>query len=384
MFTRLALLCISTSLVWLVACTSAPEMPPTIISASTPTLSATMPTATATFMPTPEPPPPTFTPIPPEAWQIVFYGMPCSGAVAMCDIDMEGKSAFYSVMNSGTELMLLSQATSNVPTTLPVSFSPNGARFVFRDNLDLVVVNIDQSEVIRFTGILSENTQLFEFLSEDCLVLYTNDLNNPVNQVVVDRMCIGDAKPQTLAQVEFPSQANSQGDYFRSYRLSPQGDKLLAYSQGFSGGEISLYMKLLGNDDTPQLLFHSPMRSCGHYQYQGIAPFRWNPSGESVDLLWTNFCDGQPENVFYQIDWQGKNLLTVANISGSMFIRVGDWSPDGREFAFQYQPVLENSLSPIDGVSAGLYLLNLETGEWKRLVSDLSVDYVVARSNSAR
>jgi len=386
-----ALLLTLFSLLAFAACTSAPAITPTAAPTVTPiqpTLTHTpVPsTATETALPptetvTPSPLPPTETPtiiVPtetPEAWRIVFLGKTCPITVTSCDpfAPSEDILTSYSVRNNGKELQLLNQVIPNLPPSLPqIRFSPSGERLAYREQADLFVVNSDGTEVRRFDVGQIPDIRDFDFLGETCLILYITNSTSPTNHVTVDRICVEQSEPQRLAEIDFPSEPYRR----RFYKISPQGDKLLAYVQTAEGGDISLYVKVLGEDDPPHQLFHSPTREC-KFRYQPLGPFKWHANGEGIELLWTSLCDNQSENVFYQMSWEGEGVTIKAMFPG-IIIQGGDWSPSNGEFAFWYYPLEGGSVTIPGGDISGLYLLNFKTKTWKLTLPEFLVEEIVA------
>lgn len=275
-------------------------------------------------------------------------------------------------MNDGSQLKML-----NWPTTAALQLSLDGSKFAYRDKKNLIVKEMDGSLVALFKDIWNDERALaeYEFLEADCLVIYDQDRNKPINQVALRRICVGDKTPQVLATVDFPGEVNLVDIPTRVYRLSPQGDKLLAYIQSFLHGPISLYLKELRNDESPRLVFQSPTKTCTQYWYQFKSPFRWRSDGETIDLLWSSFCDGRAENVFYQTDWKSTEFKQQVTIS-DILIDIGSWSPNGREFVFSYKLVEGNSLRFPDGTRAGLYVLDFNSKTWQQIVPEFYIDYI--------
>jgi hypothetical protein len=238
--------------------------------------------------------------------------------------------------------------------------------------LDIVLLNRSGSSVARFKSVRSKASS-FDLLENACVVLYEYDRTSSTNSVTVEQVCPDDAGLRELGTVVFPGQ---QKDHFRSYRTSPQGDRILAYVQSIAGGDIRLYVGSLSGDRAPRLLFSSPSKPCKDSLWQDIGPYQWSPDGKMVELLWSNICDGQAENTFYWIDLEGepKVRTTIDGIS----VNGGDWSPDSREFAFWYYPVRRHSRDAPSGDIAGVYVLELETGEWEQVVSEIHVMQILA------
>jgi len=129
-------------------------------------------------------------------------------------------------------------------------------------------------------------------------------------------------------------------------------------------------VKALGSDEPPHLLFPpSPSsESCTleELRYSSLVSIHWS-SDEMIEFLWC--CDR--DCFFQQVDWQGREIVTRLMVQG---VGEGDWSPDGREFAFG------NYVPPpgyvVTGEDAGLYVLDLDTGEKRKIVSEIYVERI--------
>jgi hypothetical protein len=350
-----------------------------LVSTSSPTLFP-MPTLTPSQEITPPLPTSIPTPIPTSApiWQVVFYGISCPERMSRCDegLFMGGyHSQWYLVNSDGSGLQPLTRTLPSLPQNVPmIRVSPDGSYLAYVDPMaptDIVLVDNSGSNVARFEAVRSRQASTFDLLEDACIILYRYDITNPTNSVTVERICSGDTKPEELGTVEFPGQ---QRDYFRSYRLSPKGNRLLAYIQTVDGGDIRLYVQPLESGGTPHLLFSSPPKSCGSSWYQDIGPYTWSSDGKTVEMLWSSVCDGQAENIFYQIDPEEKLSKIRTTIRG-ISIDWGDWTPDNRAFAFWYYPIRGGSRDAPSGDKAGVYGLEFDTGEWKQIVSE---QYVTA------
>jgi len=287
---------------------------------------------------------------------------------------MDRTSLFYSVRSDGTGLQLASEAFSILPAedVRLEGVSPHGtsvAYLILHENAsDLVLAKVDGSQTTRFPAVISRNARNFDFVGEECVVLYERDNSNPLNQVTLKRLCLGENEPQAMETIEFPSQIPPENNPRRFYRISPQGDKLLNYEYALNENG-SLYVKTLSDAEPSRLIFQSPNRSCTSYWYQWHGRFQWSPDGKTVDLLWTSLCDGQAENIFYQLDLQDLSVKTRVMIP-NLVVNAGTWSPDNREFVFWYSPVEGGSVTTPDWTISSLYRLSLETGAWAKIVPE--------------
>lgn len=300
--------------------------------------------------PTPTPSP---TPASPPLWRVYFRGFPCPDLMTCEEYeDTHVQSFFVNSDGSGLEAVKF----SSTPGPEVVRFSADGFHLAYLDGTDIVLTKHDGTESVRFA--LKDGYRVdFDFIGDDCLALYR--FSDPGG---VDRICVGDPEPQILVREAFP-------DLRCGFSLiSPEGSKLLGYTIGsLHCGGVYIYMKLLGSDDPPSLLFHSP-ESCEH---SGLTSIRWL-SDEVIEFLW-NCWRGRSESFFQQVDWQGRNLITLLKIQ-DVGIGPGDWSPDGREFVFYASPA---EGGPPMGEEAGLYILNLVTGERRKIVSEMGIIEII-------
>jgi len=89
-----------------------------------------------------------------------------------------------------------------------------------------------------------------------------------------------------------------------------------------------------------------------------FGPACWTPDGSAIRFSVQFQEEGKWQNALYYIDHSGENLnklFTVTGLYDSM--HTGMCSPDNREMIFE--PLWE-----------GLYVLNLESGEWKPILAD--------------
>jgi len=335
---------------------------PTVAPTTAPTTTEMV--ATATGMPSPVPATeipvePTATLPPTGPWKIFFWGRPCvSGGECDPDAPDDTSSQLYSLLSDGSELKSIGDRPLDDPI-LPRELVP----------------------------LLQESP--FDPLDDGCFAFYEED--SAGKQVKVRHYCARDAEAKDIATVEIPPTPDGQTDFFRFYRLSPRADKLLIHIKRLTGEQkfnIEVFVKNLKNDEAPQMVFHSPHRACQRYWIQNpvskrksdVHKPRWRADGETIDLLWTSFCDGQAENIFFQIDWRGQELKTRLSLSGTNFvIDYGDWSPDRRQFAFSYMPVVGDEYGLLSETLSGVYLLDLETGQHHPLLTGFYVFKIWAR-----
>jgi len=356
------LLCLLVGL--LVACGGevlpVPTTPLPVISRS-PTAPPTIPALTPIPILQPATPTPTPTSTFRSVWRIFFQGSPCP-AYATCDVLKDEPSRFFFVNSDGSGLEE-SPDFSSTPGPGVIGFSADGSHVAYWDGPVLVLARSDGSSPVRLPVHGGGYAVYVDFLGNDCLALYKHVLSP---KVTTERICVGDSEPQVLDTVEFPGDAG-----YRFYRISPQGDKLLAYDLGgHLRGDVRIYVKALGSDEPPHLLFPpSPSsESCTleELRYSSLVSIHWS-SDEMIEFLWC--CDR--DCFFQQVDWQGREIVTRLMVQG---VGEGDWSPDGREFAFG------NYVPPpgyvVTGEDAGLYVLDLDTGEKRKIVSEIYVERI--------
>jgi len=380
-----ALLLTLFSLLALAACTGAPATTPTVAPTVTPipptsTHTPILPTVTETALPptetwTPSPVPPTRTPTQiPETWRMVVFGQPCTADMALCELSLRERSELYSVNNDKSAFALLRQTMPQLPSkaTRP-RFSPSGERLAYQDYVTIFILDATGAELGQFDVSQIPNIIDFDFQDETSLVLYRNETDQPITHVVLEKLCLGESAPQAFATVDFPTEPYRH----RSYRISPQGDKLLAHVQYNDRGEASLYIQALGVADPPRRLFSASTPTCEDYGFQYIGAYQWHRDGEKLEFLMTEFCNGQAKNNFYEMDWRD-DTPTLRFVLPGIVMGKGIWSPENTEFAFRYARVRGGSIIPIDGSYAGVYLLDFKTGTWVDIVSEFFVeDFVI-------
>ncbi|MGB9619984.1 MAG: hypothetical protein ACPL7K_06205, partial [Armatimonadota bacterium] len=101
-----------------------------------------------------------------------------------------------------------------------------------------------------------------------------------------------------------------------------------------------------------------------------FGPVCWTPDGSAVRFVlragnWpeVNAYFPSPVNALYAIDRDGENLrllYVITDVHG--LINWGDCSPDNREMAFSF--------------GYELYIINLDTGNWRRILADYLVDRI--------
>lgn len=94
-----------------------------------------------------------------------------------------------------------------------------------------------------------------------------------------------------------------------------------------------------------------------------LGPVCWTADGMAVRFIVpSRDPNGNPINTFFQIDRDGRNLQQLFTISDlGNFIGTGVCSPDGRELVFSFR------------WGGELYIVNLESGEWRKILPDYGV-----------
>lgn len=328
------------------ASAAAAEKTATAAAQPTPTVTPTVPT------PTPTATIPIVTPGGP-VWPILFDGIPCPVPRSICDDNLfmdEPLQHHFLINSDGTGLKPLSETPNLSPTLLAprmIRFSTDGTRLAYwGGNFHIFLANVDGSNPVDL-GAAPEGFRGFDFLPEiGCLAFYRVPEAIAVETVILERACLHEPEPQLLGTLEFPELK----PHFSIYRLSPQGDRLLAYGQNLQGG-VSLYITQIRGNESPRL--YSEQNSGG--------PIRWRPSGETIEFL----VLGRP-NTFFTVDTGQQIVLPRVSLDG-FTVMTGDWSPDGSEFAFSYST---DNLQP---ARSGIYVLDFESGEWRQILAEFYV-----------
>jgi len=104
-------------------------------------------------------------------------------------------------------------------------------------------------------------------------------------------------------------------------------------------------------------------------------PVCWSPDGTTI-RFYVRFQDGQERrDTFYSVNRDGtdlKPLFTLTDLGDSQMdwaIHSGTCSPDGREVAFSLDP----------DPRGGLYVLNLDRGQWRQVLANHGVYRLVTK-----
>jgi hypothetical protein len=318
------------------------------------------PTVTATLTATP---PPLSGPV----WRIQFRGQPCP--------DEEGDCSRYSsylnhvpsedyIINSdGSGFATLAEAGIFLENygrfyLFPNSFSPDGSYIAFATSNCIYVSDPAGDNPICLAPD-SPFPSGYRFLPDgSCLMTYFRVLEIPFAQVRLEKNCI-DQEPEIIGFFDFVDLP----DHPVVYELSPQGDVLLAHGR-MADGELRLYVQEIDQPTPPHLLFTYPNEDLsGH-----IVAVRWLPDGSAIEFLLRT----QSDNTFYRVSRDGGNITTGVSLPEQFQAELGDWSPDGQQFAFSH---VEE-----DGTKSGLYIIDVQTGEWQQILSDFHMSSTRVRA----
>lgn len=323
------------------------------------------PTITAT-------PTPTFTPIPGLVWQIQFRGAPCPNMSQSSGDCSKYASALdsipdedYIIDSNGSRFATLSEAgifLANYDNfyLLPNSFSLDGSHIAFATGDCIYVSDLVGSDPI---CLIPEGFPAGYRFSPDggCLTAYFRvpESESPSAQVRVQRNCLGEDNIENIGTFEFADLPARP----MNYELSPEGDALLAWGR-MPEGELRLYVQEIGAPTPPLLLYTYPNEDLE----TNFVAVRWLPDGSAVEFL----LDTRPENTFFRINRDGSDLTPGVSLPEQFQVQLGDWSPDGEEFAFSH---VEE-----DRTKTGLYIVDLQTGNWRQFLSGYHVSSARVRT----
>ncbi|HQH40030.1 MAG TPA: hypothetical protein PLH19_16070 [Anaerolineae bacterium] len=348
-----------TMLLGLVACeprsaaTSILPTPVSVIPTATPLLSPTsmptaepslMPTDTPTAMPSPRPTTtPCLTPTPGgPVWRILFKGAPCSEMLNPGCQPFDGTPSYlYAINSDGTDL----EKIEIVPDgSSLVRFSPGGTRLAYigPDN-GLYLAEVDGA---RSTTVL-DNLVSFDFSPDGEYIYYSSreiindDPGRFETQANIGRIRIDGSGNSILATL--PTEG-------ADIQVSPDGNWVLA--RGFARDHVTRYLYVIrtASGETREL-----------FSSRSMGAFHWSEEGQIEFWVYEHEREGEADlNTLYVVDVEGQNLyptFTARGINSSL--DVGDWSPDGEEFAFMW------------GDSLALLALNSEY--WCPILSNYSI-----------
>lgn len=314
-----------------------------------PATNTAVPTATSVPSPTPQP-----------IWGILFSGVPCPETSSHCDdtLFMDGPAQHYFIYSDGTGLDRLDDLElfpNELFTVRSVRFSPDNRRIAYLAvGGHIFMINADGSEPVDM-GHLPDDFRLdgFDFGAEnDCIIIYLRPAWPEIGEietVTLEKRCASNPEPEFVAKVEFPQLRPGFAHYFR---LSPDGNRLAIY--GHDKDETRrrvLYIYGLHNNTLNKFTFPEG----------GLGAIRWWSNSEIVEIILRSI----------PTDFLLVNLATSDTNSRLMVsefaIQDGDWAPDGHKFVFIYPNI------PSTPDKSGIYILDMETGNWQQILSEFYV-----------
>lgn len=317
-------------------------------------------------------PTPTFTPYPGPVWRILFLAVPCPEILSSCnnDLYMSYTSRWYLINSDGSDLTPLEDTGSFLADLWGFSrLSPDGKRLAYLmrsdedQKLHLMLAEIHSGKIADL-GLSPEVVVELGFSPEpECLMVYTTPRPEQVQEfqaITVIKICADSSDWEVLATVKFSTLPASQ-THLSSITLSPQGDALLIRSRNVN--DISeLYIYEFGNSEQPNLLFAAEDESWG------IGLPSWQPNGQHIEFFLQRWETNNTVSVHHYMSVRdGTDAQIVAEMS-LPFSLDGAWSPDREEIAFF--PGLD-TYAP---ATSGLYILDLTTGKWRQIASNLYSD----------
>ncbi|MBX3061173.1 MAG: hypothetical protein KF770_32340 [Anaerolineae bacterium] len=323
-----------------------------------------------------KPPAPTPTSFTRTIWRILFNAVPCPADVIACDnaLFMEESSRWYLINSDGSGLIALEDTGTFLSNMWGYPHpSPDGtylaylARSETNNELHIMLAEISSGNVSDL-GIAPDVFQELKFLSESgCLAVYSSPRLNDapaIEIVTVTKVCAGSDERQLLETIELPGLRPAMN----LYRLSPQGDAFLITTLNESSIPEA-YVYEFGSQQPPRLLLSGEDATW----FIG-GPARWRPDGQEIEIFLQHL---EPDNMMrillYTSDRQGNNRRITLELKLPFSLQ-GDWSPDGRELAFfpgmpEYTPE-----------TTGIYILDLETGTWRQILSGFYKDTPLIQS----
>lgn len=310
-------------------------------------------------------PSPTSTPISGPIWRILFRAVPCPRSINECGIDlyMHDVSRWYLIDSDGSDLVAL-EDTEPFLTDMYIGaephLSPDGTHLAYLaktdDEVHLMLSEIASVQTSDL-GVAPQEFRELRFLSEPgCLAVYSSpgwDDRPVIEMVTVTKLCAGSTERQILGIVEFPNIRP-----FSRYRLSPQGDALLIWTRN-ANSILELYIYEFGSQEPPRLLFAAEDNTW----FLGAA--RWLPDGQSVEFIaQQSKPDGLRKVLVYASNRQPTDIQVKLELDLPFGLSgMGNWSPDGREVAL-FPGIPKNTPE-----TSGVYILDLESGEWRQIIS---------------
>ncbi|MCD4739387.1 MAG: hypothetical protein K8R89_09050 [Anaerolineae bacterium] len=278
-------------------------------------------------------------------WRILFKGAPCAEMLNPGCQPFDDTPIYSYIINSnGTGL-------EKIESLPPISLlSPDGTHLAYATGDGLYVANADGTNPVR----VLDYWVTFDFSPDGKYIVY-GERQIGGNDLDVVQAQIGYIQLDSLTQVILATLPTAGASVY----VSPDGDWILA--RGRSRDPITYHLYLVGMEN-------GEVRELFHFDHMG--PVRWSPDGTEVEFVAFRKEDETYITVFYTMDRNGKNLrptLTITHLYN--WLSLGDWSPNGREFAFAMSPKFEES-------EPGLYVLDLNNGYWHSILPDYYVGFV--------
>jgi hypothetical protein len=155
-------------------------------------------------------------------------------------------------------------------------------------------------------------------------------------------------------------------------QLSPNHSSLVYYTNDVPRG---LYLVDVASEKTSLLLSSKAILGSPGFFY----PVCWSPDGSEVRFS-VRFQEGQQRrDAFYSIDTNGQSLKILFTLMGvgspslDWAMHDGTCSPDGQEVAFSIYP----------DPKGGLYVLNLDSGQWRQVLAGYGVYRLMTKNSAA-
>lgn len=308
--------------------------------------------------PTPTPPILQDPPLSTAPWTLLFRGFHCYIGDNDCD-PHEEMGIMYLINTDGSGFR--PYENSNLPEGIVWSTlraSPDGQRITYAADVpddngtrSLFLANADGSNPVNL-GISFAQPYNVHFLPEpDCLLIHEFLLEESPEVAIVTFTKVCSNQPPvlidtiTFADLKPPARI----------RVSPDGRQVAAYSVAQEGGN-SIYMATLNDPSPPRFVFHA-----NESFFPG--PFTWLSNNQTLEFIVqsADLNGNTGTTQFYRALLNDEDVEMYLELSG-FTIRDAVWSPNGKELAFIYHVP---DIKPID---SGLYIMDLETGEWQKIL----------------
>ncbi|MBE2199253.1 MAG: hypothetical protein IAE79_11635 [Anaerolinea sp.] len=297
----------------------------------------------------------------------MFQAVPCPEYLSICDNDlgMSYSSRWYVINSDGSDLIPLKETDTFLADMWGVPrLSPDGMRLAYLarsqadEKLHLMLAEISSGSVTDL-GPSPEVARELGFSSEpDCLLVYTTPRPEEAQEIqalTVTKVCAGSSTWEVLATIEFPT-LPTMHTYLSDPLLSPNGDAFLITSRN-TDDIRELYIYELGSPEPPRLLFAAENESWR------INLIYWQSDGQHIEFFLQRWeVDDTVTILHYVSERNGANMRADLELTLPFSIN-GDWSPDHREIAFF------SGMTVYTPAATGIYILDLETGVWRQILS---------------